>query len=224
MHVVEVQELSFSYDGKTPVLEGVSFKVHEGEFVGVVGPNGAGKSTLLRALLGLIKPTSGKVSLFGTPIERFREWKRVGYVPQRLSVDRSFPATVRELIKASGSHPDTDIYETLHLDDLMDMQFTKLSGGQQQRVLLGMALSTNPDLLVLDEPTAGLDLHSKNHMIDILENLTLNMNKTVLMVSHDIGLVMKHVDRVMCIDRTLQFFGDPEGAIEVIEELFGLRG
>ena len=222
MHVVEAQEVTFSYDRRTPVLEGVSFKIHEGEFVGIVGPNGAGKSTLLKLLLGLIKPTSGEISIFGTPIDKFKDWKRMGYVPQRLGVDTSFPATVSELLGFSDH--DTDIYKTLHLDEIMDRQFTKLSGGQQQRVLLGMALTTSPDLLILDEPTAGLDLHSKNHMIEILENLSLNMRKTILMVSHDVGMVIKHVDRVMCIDRTLQFFGEPEEAVGVIEEMFGLKG
>ncbi|EDP75705.1 metal ABC transporter ATP-binding protein [Hydrogenivirga sp. 128-5-R1-1] len=223
MYILEVENLYFSYTGKDSVLENVSFKVKEGEFVGIVGPNGAGKTTLFRILLGFLRPSSGTVRLFGTDIKHFKHWHRIGYVPQRLNVEQNFPATVRELLSlvASGERAK-EIAEFLHIDDYIDRQFLKLSGGQQQLVLLGMAIASDPDLLLLDEPTSGLDIHAQMHILQILKELSLNEGKTVLMISHDIGLVLKNVDRVLCINRGVYYYGEPEDALDAIEELFGI--
>ncbi len=224
MYVIEVEDLYFSYDGRVNVLEGVNLKVKGGEFVGVVGPNGAGKTTLFKILLGFLRPVRGKVRLFGEEIGKFKGWHRVGYVPQRLSVEPNFPATVGELLKlVSGEERLREMSSFLHLDHILDRQFLKLSGGQQQLVLLGMALASNPDLLLFDEPTAGLDLHSQMHITSILKDLSVNEGKAILMISHDIGLVMKNVDRVVCLNRYVCYSGEPEGAVETIEEVFGLR-
>ncbi len=224
MYAIEVKDLSFSYDGKTRVLENVTLKVKEGEFVGIVGPNGAGKTTLFRIILGFLKPLKGKVKLFGREITDFKEWYKVGYVPQRLSVEQNFPATVTELLSLVSSQKRlSEIVSYLHIDVLLEKQFLKLSGGQQQLVLLGMALASNPYLLLLDEPTAGLDLHSQMHILDILRELSLNEGKSILMISHDIGLVLKNVDRVICLNREVCYSGSPEGSVEVIEEILGLR-
>ena len=223
MYVIEVEDLHFSYEGKVEVLEGVNLKVSEGEFVGVVGPNGAGKTTLFKIILGFLRPDRGRVRLFGKDLKDFKEWDRVGYVPQRLGVEQSFPATVEELLRSVASEERIrEIASYLHIDLFMDRQFLKLSGGQQQLVLLGMALSSDPDLLLLDEPTAGLDLHSQMHIMEILRNLSAN-GRTVVMISHDVGLVLKNVDRVVCLSRTVCYSGDPEGAVEPIEEIFGIR-
>ncbi len=223
MYILEVENLYFSYTGKDSVLENVSFKVKEGEFVGIVGPNGAGKTTLFRILLGFLRPSSGTVRLFGTDIKHFKHWHRIGYVPQRLNVEQNFPATVRELLSlVASSERAKEIAEFLHIDDYIDRQFLKLSGGQQQLVLLGMAIASDPDLLLLDEPTSGLDIHAQMHILQILKELSLNEGKTVLMISHDIGLVLKNVDRVLCINRGVYYYGEPEDALDAIEELFGI--
>ncbi len=223
MQVIEIENLSFSYDGRTDVLEDLSLTVRRGEFVGIVGPNGAGKTTLFRILLGFLKPRRGSLKLFGENVETFRRWDRIGYVPQRLSVERNFPATVRELLDLTGEDPQ-EVIALLHLNDLLDRQFLRLSGGQQQIVLLGMALVRNPDLLLLDEPTAGLDVHFQRHIIQTLRSLSVRENRTILMISHDIGLVLRTVDRVLCLNRRVRYYGEPEGAIEAVEEMFGIKG
>jgi len=224
MYVIEIEDLYFSYDGKVSVLENVNLKIERGEFVGVVGPNGAGKTTLFRIILGFLKPTRGKVRLFGQDINSFREWHRIGYVPQRLSVEQSFPATVEELLRTVTTEERMrEIASYLHIDLFIGRQFMKLSGGQQQLVLLGMALASDPEVLLLDEPTAGLDLHSQAHIMEILKDLSANEGKTIVMISHDIGLVVKNVDRVVCLSRYVCYSGDPEGAIEPIEDIFGIR-
>ena len=224
MYVIEVEDLSFSYDGKVNVLENVDLKVSEGELLGLVGPNGAGKTTLLRIILGFLKPDKGVVKLFGKDLKDFKEWNRVGYVPQKLDVEQGFPATVEELLRSeSDEERIKEITSYLHIDLFMDRQFLRLSGGQQRLVLLGMALASDPDLLLLDEPTAGLDLHSQMHIMEILKDLSAKEGKTVVMISHDIGLILENVDRVVCISRTVCYSGDPQGAVEPIEEIFGIR-
>ena len=224
MYVIEVEDLSFSYDGKVNVLENVDLKVSEGEFLGLVGPNGAGKTTLLRIILGFLKPVKGTVKLFGKDLKDFKEWNRIGYVPQKLDVEQGFPATVEELLRSVASEERMgEIASYLHIDLFMDRQFLRLSGGQQRLVLLGMALASDPDLLLLDEPTAGLDLHSQMHIMEILKDLSASQDKTVVMISHDIGLILRNVDRVVCVSRTVCYSGDPEGAVAPIEEIFGIR-
>ncbi|HIQ48137.1 MAG TPA: metal ABC transporter ATP-binding protein [Aquifex aeolicus] len=226
MRIVEAKNLNFSYDGKYKVLENVSFFVEEGDFLGIVGPNGAGKSTLFKLLLRFLKPQSGEILLFGKRIEEFRDWKSIGYVPQRLSVEHTFPGKVKELLlSVSHDKKETEyLIEYLKIGNILDKQFTKLSGGQQQRVLLAIALSSNPKLILLDEPTTGLDIHALNHLINILLDLNSNHRKTIMMISHDIGTLLKHSNKILCLNRKVCYFGNPADAIEFIEEVFGLRG
>ncbi|NPA41925.1 MAG: metal ABC transporter ATP-binding protein [Aquificae bacterium] len=224
MQLIRVEDLSFSYDGRVRVLEEVSFGVDKGDFVGVIGPNGAGKTTLFKILLGFLRPSRGKVFLFGEDIRNFRDWSRIGYVPQRLSVEQSFPATVEELLSlVAPKERVRELADFLHMNSFIGRQFQKLSGGQQQLVLLGMALASGPELLLLDEPTAGLDVHAQMHILEILKDLSLNEGKTIMMISHDIGTVLKNVDKVLCLNRKVLYYGEPDGAVEVIEEMFGLR-
>ncbi len=224
MQPVKVKNLFFSYEGKSYVLEDVSFSVDKGDFVGVIGPNGAGKSTLFKLILGFLKPQNGEIELFGRELSSFKGWDMVGYVPQRLSVERSFPATVEELLRiVSPRERVRELIGFLHMDSFSRKRFHELSGGQQQLLLLGMAIASEPELLLLDEPTSGLDMHIREHILDILKDFSLNEGKTVMMISHDIGLVLRTVDKVMCLNRRLIYYGEPEHALDTIEELFGLR-
>ena len=226
MPIVEVKELYFSYDGKSPVLEDVSFSVEKGEFIGIVGPNGAGKSTLIKLLLGFYKPQRGKIYLFGEEIQKFKNWKKVGYVPQRLSIEPTFPGKVKELLlsAASDKREFSFLVDYLNIKPILEKQYNKLSGGQQQRVLLALALSSNPELILLDEPTVGLDVHGVSHFMSILLDLKANHGKTILMVSHDIGRLLRHCDKILCLNRRVCYFGPSEGAVGFVEEVFGLRG
>lgn len=224
MYVIETEDLYFSYDGKEYVLGGVDLRIEEGEFVGIVGPNGAGKTTLLKVLLGFLKPSHGKVRLFGVELERFREWHRIGYVPQRLEVERNYPATARELLRCVGKEDKiSPIVSYLHMETFLDRSFLELSGGQQRILLLGMALVSEAELLLLDEPTAGLDLHVRMHMMEILRELTENEGKTALMVSHDVGLMLENVSKIVCLDGRIHYTGEPEEALSAIEDVFGLK-
>ncbi len=223
MFVVEVESLSFSYKGEHPVLEEVSFKVEKGDFVGIIGPNGGGKTTLLKVILGLLRPSKGSVKLFGKDVNYFSDWKRIGYIPQRVRVKEDFPATASEILQLSDAEEKLqEIINFLHLEDILTKKFVELSGGQQQLVLLGSVLAEDPDLLVLDEPTVGLDIHARRHIMEILRDVSSSQEKTVLMVSHDLGGILEVSDKVLCLDGRVQYFGPPEEALHIIEELFGL--
>jgi zinc transport system ATP-binding protein len=223
--VVRVESLCFSYRGGGDVLRDVSLSVQKGEFVGIIGPNGAGKTTLIKLLLGLLGGFRGRIYLFGKDIKTFREWHRIGYVPQRTRISALNPVSVEELLRSTAKDDRilNDLVEFLHMEELMNRQFRRLSGGQQQLVLLGMALASEPELLVLDEPTAGLDIHSQEHIMEILSTLSSEEGKTILMVSHNLGMLFSNVSRVIAIDRTVKYDGSVENLDKIIGSLFGLH-
>ncbi|MDP8970764.1 MAG: metal ABC transporter ATP-binding protein [Actinomycetota bacterium] len=196
--VLELDQVVFGY-GRVPVLQAASLRVHEGEFVAVVGANGSGKTTLLRLALGLIQPSRGSVSLFGTPVRRFRDWGRVGYVPQRASTESALPLSVEEVVRTglAGSlgllrRPDAaqrarleQVLDLMDLAGLRGQPVGRLSGGQQQRALIARALVTAPALLMLDEPTTGVDPSARTALREVLERLVRQEGVAVVYVSHD---------------------------------------
>lgn len=196
---VSLTGVSVAYDGR-PVLRDVGVDVAPGEVVAVLGANGAGKSTLVRALLGLVPLASGTAELFGTPVGRFRDWGRVGFVPQRVGATSGVPATVREVVAAGRlsrqrrfvrtSRADRAAVEVaLQVVGLADRgrdSVATLSGGQQQRVLIARALAGEPELLVLDEPTSGVDAENQVALAEALRTL-LEQHVTVLFVAHELG-------------------------------------
>lgn len=229
-HPVEFRNCSFSYDGH-PAVEDVTFSVERGAFVAILGPNGSGKSTLLRLALGLVKPTRGQVKLFGKAPDKFREWRRVGYVPQAVEELRArFPATAEEIVSQGeykGFDPTyvlrwragpavTEAMETAGVADVRRKRISKLSIGQQQRVLIARSLVRNPELLVLDEPVAGVDAGGQEHFFELLRRLNRERGMTILMVSHDIGAVLRDATAVACINRRVVFHG-PSHALSARE-------
>ena len=222
--VLEADGISFAY-GADAVLDDVSLRVESGEFVALVGPNGSGKSTLLRVLLGLAPADAGEVRLFGVPPPKLKERWRLGYVPQRRALARELPATVEEVV-ASGRLARTgwwrrpravDREEVLHamesveLDDLRDRRVSELSGGQQQRAFIAKAFACQPDLLILDEPVAGIDAESQRRFRDSLVHLVREHGAAVLLVSHELGAVAADLDRVIVLRHGKVFYdGTPE--------------
>jgi zinc transport system ATP-binding protein len=220
--VVAAAHVSFAY-ATNPVLEDVTFGVRRGEFAALVGPNGSGKSTLLRILLGVLRPGAGRVRLFGEDPLRMSDRARVGYVPQRPELPPDLPATVEEVVRAGRlarrgwwrwpGAADRDAVDhalrAVALDDVRGRRMRELSGGQQQRVLIAKALVGDPELLVLDEPIAGVDAESQRLFRDSLVHLAAEHGATVLLVSHELGAVADDLDRVIVLKRRVVFDGDP---------------
>jgi zinc transport system ATP-binding protein len=223
--VLRADGVSFAY-GDQPVVSAVSLEVHPGEFVALVGPNGAGKSTLLRLLLGLLRPDAGEVRLFGQPPGALRERWRLGYVPQRAAVAADLPATVEEVVAAGrlgrrgrfgwlrrlGAGDRQEIEHALEAVSLVDLRrrpVRELSGGQQQRAFIAKALAGQPDLLVLDEPVAGVDAESQREFRDSLVHLVTRHQAAVLLVSHELGAVADDLDRVVVVQAGRVFFDGP---------------
>ena len=232
MNPIELTDVSFSYDLGPPVLEHVSLSVADGEFLGLVGPNGGGKTTLLKLVLGLLRPTSGKVSVVGVAPQASR--RIIGYVPQYARFTRDFPITVEETVlmgrlgatRLLGGYCTADrqaaqlaMTETEVLD-LRQRHLATLSGGQLQRVLVARALVCDPRILILDEPTANIDMRAESEIFDLFK--TLNQRMTIVVVSHDIGFISRYVTRVACLNRTLLCHQPVPIGSEVIEKLYGM--
>ena len=192
-------------------------------FLGIIGPNGSGKTTLLRVMLGLLAPLEGSVRLFGQPPAAFREWRRLGYVPQRAALDPSLPVTVQEVV-ASGLVASLGLFQRIGGNEKarvgealarVGMQahararIGALSTGQQQRVLIARALVSDPELIILDEPTGGVDPEAQTSFYALLHHLNREREVTLVLVSHDIGVVAKEVTKLACLNRRLIFHGRP---------------
>lgn len=201
--LVDVDNLSVVY-GSEAALDDVSFCIHQGEFIGLIGPNGAGKTTLLRTVLGLQVPTAGTVH---------REQATIGYVPQRgAQYSGTVPISVLEVVRlgANGSREAAArALARVRMESSADKRFTDLSGGQQQRVSIAKALAGNADVLILDEPAAGIDENSQIEFYDLLKELQAQ-GVTIVMISHEVDTVLKIVTRVICLNRTILYDGLPE--------------
>jgi ABC-type Mn2+/Zn2+ transport system ATPase subunit len=231
--VAAISDLWAGYDGR-PALEGVSFELPAGSLVGLAGPNGSGKSTLLKTLLGLVRPWRGSVELFGGPIGAARQ--RVGYAPQAELVDWDFPATVGDvvmmgrygrigLLRRPGG-PDREAaaraLQQVGLASLTGRQIGELSGGQQRRMLIARALAQEADLLLLDEPMAGLDATTQHDLLTLFEALR-SEGKTLLVATHDLSCVDACFDLALLLNRRLVAFGPPRDVLrpDVLSEAFG---
>ncbi len=214
--VLEVKDVSVSF-GKRDVLENVSFHVPVGEFLCLCGPNGAGKSTLLKIILGLQAPTQGTVTICGLDVVRGRS--KVGYVPQRKSFDRDFPATPLEVVVANlrGKWPlfaskeekkaAMEALERTGAAKLAHHQMKDLSGGETQRVFLARALVTKPELLILDEPTAGVDVSGRSAIVDLMAEISASETIAAVLVTHNIQAIARCAERVLYLDRKVRAWG-----------------
>lgn len=219
--LIEIEDLEFRYR-RDPVLVDVELAIEAGDFLAVIGPNGSGKTTLIKIMLGLLEPSRGSVSLFGAPIRDFQEWERVGYVPQKAThFDPYFPASVQEVVatglvaggrrkrSVSGERKSLVLraLEAVGMHDKHTRPIGELSGGQQQRVFIARALVSSPDILILDEPTAGVDAEAQNTFYAMLDRLNRERGLTVVFSTHNVGVVTKHANKVACINQRLYFHG-----------------
>lgn len=222
-HVIDVKHLFFNY-GSTEVLSNISFSIQKGDFVGLIGPNGSGKTTLIKLLLGLYTPTKGSIHILGKPITTFSNWGKVGYVPQKATnFSQSFPATVQEIVltgclanktfpkkySAKDKEDAKKYLKKVGMETFSTRRIGELSGGQQQRVLIARALITQPELLILDEPTTGIDQETQTTFYDLLGKLNKE-GISILLISHDLSRITKYVTKVASLNKELQFYGTHE--------------
>ncbi|MBW2017985.1 MAG: ABC transporter ATP-binding protein [Deltaproteobacteria bacterium] len=228
--VIEMEEVSFSYDGHL-VLEEVYLRVYEKDFLCIVGPNAGGKTTLLKLILGLLRPSRGSVRVFGQAPVKARA--RIGYMPQHASLDPLFPVSVMDVVLMGrlGNRDNFGFFgkrdrsaarealEQVELSEVRNRSFSDLSGGQQQRVLIARALVSDPEILLLDEPTSSVDAAIETELYELLNRL--NEKMTIVLVTHDLGFVSHYVKGVACVNRRVVVHPTSEITGEMINEMYG---
>ncbi len=212
--VIKIDNVTYRYNSE-PVLEAISFKVERGDLLGIIGPNGAGKTTLFSLILGLLEGYQGKILLFSKDIRNSRKaLKKIGYIPQKIVIDQGFPATVEEIVSLGILERKTNketIVNALKIVGLLEQKnkrIGELSGGQQQRVLIAKALVNEPQLLILDEPTTGIDLETQDKFYALLRKLNHENNITIILASHDLDAINRLANKVACVNRKMSFHGD----------------
>jgi zinc transport system ATP-binding protein len=232
--VAEIHDGCVTLGGR-PILRGIDLIVRKGEVVALLGANGSGKSTLVRSLMGLVPVSQGAVSLFGVPLSRFRDWRRIGFVPQRVTATSGVPASVWEVVSSGRlSHRSllrplrkvdraavSDAIAAVGLTERAHDGCSTLSGGQQQRALIARALAGEPELFVLDEPTAGVDLQSQQAFADALASL-VERGATIILVAHELGPMMDLIDRSVVMRDGRVVYDGPPLASEQKADVHGL--
>lgn len=227
--VIDIQNVSFSYSD-VKVLEDISLQIMEDEFIGIIGPNASGKSTLLKLILGLIKPDTGTIKILHSEVDNLSGL--IGYVPQHITFSRDFPITVLEAVllghvtngslffnyTSAQKESALAALKAFEIVNLVDRQLGSLSGGQLQRVLIARALVCQPEILILDEPTANVDLKSEENIFSLLKNYSEHM--TIIVVSHDVAFISAYVDRVACLNKTLVCHNTASISGKMIEDLY----
>lgn len=236
--IFDVKNLYFTVEGQE-ILSNISFEIFAEDYIAIIGPNGGGKTTLIRILLGLEKQTKGEVRIFGKSIKNFREWHKIGYVPQRATlVDASFPATARDVVKmgrtskrklfSKESEEDKirveDAMRKMDVYDLKDKMIGTLSGGQRQRVMCARALASRPEILILDEPNTGVDMASQKRFYELLRELNKKEKITIVFITHDIGVIADDIARLFTINQKAVICNNPKETLscEEMSELYGI--
>jgi zinc transport system ATP-binding protein len=237
--IFDIKNLNFVVKGQT-ILSNISLEIFRSEYIAIIGPNGGGKTTLIRMLLGLEKPTSGEVKIYGKKLSSFREWHKIGYVPQRASqIDISFPATVLDIVKMGRTSQRTifgalsandmqlvnDAMLKMDILDLKDKMIGTLSGGQRQRVMIARALASKPEILILDEPNTGVDVASQKNFYTLLRELNKKEGITIVFITHDIGVIADDIARLFTINQKAVVCNNPKQALscEEMSELYGIE-
>jgi zinc transport system ATP-binding protein len=235
--VIDVKNLKFGYNDVI-VLEGVSFFVEKGDYFGIIGPNGSAKSTLIKLLLGILKPLEGEINILGQKVEKFNQWGEIGYISQKgANINNSFPATVQEVVgsnlysrakvrkfskKAYREEVD-NVLEIVGMQDYRNRLVGNLSGGQQQRVFIARVLISKPELMFLDEPMTGIDTASEDAVYCLLAKLNRDMGITVVMVTHDIGAITTHANKLGIMGNKGLTVCEPkeDSVSEILNSLYG---
>ena len=211
MPVIRVENLSFRYNGME-ALSGITFAVEQGDYLGIVGPNGSGKSTLIKNILGILRPERGVIELFGTKLSSFRRWNKIGYLPQRLSaLNTHFPATVAEIVQMGMTDKNKKALQKaldmMAIGHLSARLIGELSYGEQQRAMLARALLRRPELLIFDEPTTALDPETRDIFYALTQQLNRKEGTTVLLITHDIGVIGQYAQNLLYMDKKVVFSG-----------------
>ena len=237
--IFDVKSLNYSVRGLN-ILISISLEIFNGEYVAIIGPNGGGKTTLIRLLLGLEEPTEGSIKLYGKKIKNFKEWHKIGYVPQRASlVDENFPATVEDIVKMGRVSKRTffrrmsnedksavqDAMIKMDVLNLKDKMVGTLSGGQRQRVMIARALASNPEILILDEPNTGVDMVSQKNFYALLAKLNKEEKITIVFITHDIGVIADDIGRLFTINQKATICNNPKETLscEDMSALYGIE-
>ena len=227
--IIQIQNVWFAYNGKT-VLQDVSLDIQRGDFIAMIGPNGGGKTTLLKLMLGLLKPDQGSIKVLGDPTEKASH--HIGYVPQDVHINRDFPITAIDVVLMGKLEPKkrwlknaeqdrSEAFKTLERMEMAayaDSKIGELSGGQRQRVFIARALVTQPQLLLLDEPTASIDTKGRADFYRLLKEL--NKDVTILVVSHDLLVISTYVKSVACVNKCLHYHNQAEITGEMLETMY----
>ncbi len=227
--IIQIQNVWFAYNGKT-VLQDVSLNIQPGDFIAMIGPNGGGKTTLLKLMLGLLRPDQGSIKVLGGPTEKASH--HIGYVPQDVHINRSFPITAIDVVLMGKLRPGKrwalspaqdrrealDALDRMEITDCANSKIDALSGGQRQRVFIARALVAQPEILLLDEPTASIDARGQAEFYRLLK--ALNKDITILVVSHDLVAISTHVKSVACVNKRLHYHNQAEITGEMLEEMY----
>jgi len=228
---VQINQVSYTYPptglGTKPniALDNINFTIDQHTKLGILGPNGGGKSTLIKLILGILKPTTGSIKILGQSPTKARNQGLIGYLPQKIQADLNWPLSVKQTIAlpracnlkpwqqlTKNDHDAIDhAIELVELQDLINRPIGTLSGGQLQRAMIARAIATNPKLLVLDEPTVGVDIAGQQHFATLIDTLHTQLDLTVIIVTHDMRAIAATTNRVACLAKTLHFHNTPEG-------------
>ncbi len=217
-NILDIKNLSFSYD-YLPIIDNVSFSVQKGDFIALAGPNGAGKTTLVKLILFLEEAQKGKIKIFGEKEKDKISWNKIGYLAQRNNlVNPLFPAKVKEVIalglvskqkisKKDSQEKINQVLDWLDIKDLKNKTINELSGGQQQKVFLGRALISDPELLIMDEPSTALDPKTKNSFFKLIKKLNEEKRVTIIMITHDTAQAGEYAEKLLYLEKKIIFFG-----------------